>query len=216
MNKEHSTFSHRVSSLLKCAVCYKIIPLNTLVEKVDFSHIDPTIADTKYFVTCPSCNIRFGVGLGPIDRIVEKEQEKLGINNIPLAPASTKTAVPKLTGEKLKGDHYYRIEVPNPISDELAPYIAECGDIIEALNMTFAEGEAFKAIWRLAAGRLGKGKQGNTPQYDADKVKYYGERIALHTRKMALETHSTTKVEPDIKVNFTCEELERCIKESKS
>lgn len=87
-------------------------------------------------------------------------------------------------GGKLKGDHYYRVEVKAPISPEVAPYVAECADIIEALDMTFNEGEAFKALWRLAASRQGRGKPGNKPEYDADKAAHYGVRTAVHTRRM--------------------------------
>lgn len=85
-------------------------------------------------------------------------------------------------GGKLTGNHYYRVDVKTPISDEVAPYAAECADIIEALNMTFNEGEAFKALWRLAAARLGKTKAGGNPVYDADKAAHYGARTAAQTR----------------------------------
>lgn len=88
-----------------------------------------------------------------------------------------------LHGGKLSGDHYYRVQVAEPISPELAPYSAECADIIEALGMTFNEGEAFKAIWRLAARRQGRGKVGGSAQYDADKVAHYGARVAAQTRR---------------------------------
>lgn len=84
-------------------------------------------------------------------------------------------------GGKLSGDHYYRVRVVEPIAPDVQPYTAECSDIIEALNMTFNEGEAFKAIWRLAAGRQGRTK--NKPQYDADKAAHYGGRIAVQTRR---------------------------------
>lgn len=81
------------------------------------------------------------------------------------------------------GAHYYRVEVPTPMSPEMQPYSAECADIIEALDMTFNEGEAFKAIWRLAAARQGRVKStGAGPQYDADKVAHYGARVAAHTK----------------------------------
>lgn len=89
----------------------------------------------------------------------------------------------QLNGGKLAGDHYYRVRVADPISPELAPYSAECADIIEALGMTFNEGEAFKAIWRLAAARQGRGKPGNKAQYDADKAAHYGGRIAVQTKR---------------------------------
>lgn len=88
-----------------------------------------------------------------------------------------------LTGGKLSGNHYYRVDVAEPISPELKPYTAECGDIIEALGMTFNEGEAFKALWRLAAARQGRGKPGNKPEYDADKVAHYGGRVAVQTKR---------------------------------
>ena len=88
-----------------------------------------------------------------------------------------------LSGGKLTGDHYYRVKVEGPMSAELAPYVAECADIIEALGMTFNEGEAFKAIWRLAASRQGRGKPGNKAQYDADKAAHYGQRIAACVKR---------------------------------
>lgn len=91
----------------------------------------------------------------------------------------------ELNGGKLKGDHYYRVTVAEPISPELQPYTAECADIIEALGMTFNEGEAFKALWRLAASRQGRGKPGNLPQYDADKAAHYGARVAVCTKRGA-------------------------------
>lgn len=91
----------------------------------------------------------------------------------------------ELTGGKLSGDHYYRVKVAEPIAQDVAPYTAECADIIEALGMTFNEGEAFKALWRLAAARQGRGKPGNQPQYDADKAAHYGARVAAQTKRGA-------------------------------
>lgn len=88
-----------------------------------------------------------------------------------------------LSGSALSGNHYYRVEVVAPISPELPPYSAECADIIEALGMTFNEGECFKAIWRGAAARQGRGKPGNSPQYDADKAAHYGARVAAQLKK---------------------------------
>lgn len=67
---------------------------------------------------------------------------------------------------------YYRVTVARPI--EGLPYVAQCLDVINALGMTFAEGEAFKAIWRKAAARQGNGKPGHSPRYDAEKVEFYG------------------------------------------
>ena len=73
---------------------------------------------------------------------------------------------------------YYRVPVSVPLSGG-APYVAECNDIIEALGMTYAEGNAFKAIWRLCAARtLGVKKRGYTDGlYDAEKVAFFGARM---------------------------------------
>lgn len=80
---------------------------------------------------------------------------------------------------------YYTVLVSDPMSGN-DPYMAECGDIIEALGMDFNEGNAFKAIWRRCAARtLGKAKKGYTDGvYDAEKVVYFGERmLATEQRK---------------------------------
>jgi hypothetical protein len=97
----------------------------------------------------------------------------------------------ELSGGKLKGNHYYLAVVNTPINTEATPYIAECCDIIEALGMSFNEGEAFKAIWRLAASKQGRGKPGNKAVYDADKIAHYGLRIAAQTREQEIPTLNT-------------------------
>lgn len=72
---------------------------------------------------------------------------------------------------------YYEVDITRPKSGGEA-YTAECQDIIEALKMDFNEGNAFKALWRRAAARLGNVKKGNEdPLYDAQKIKFYGTRI---------------------------------------
>jgi len=74
---------------------------------------------------------------------------------------------------------YYQVDITNPINEQAQPYTAECQDIIDALGMTFNEGNAFKALWRRCAARtLGKSKRGYTDGlYDAEKVVFYGERL---------------------------------------
>lgn len=73
---------------------------------------------------------------------------------------------------------YYEVAVEYPTTAGRAPYHAECNDIIEALGMNYAEGNAFKALWRSAAARtLGKHKKGNTALYDAEKVEFFGKRL---------------------------------------
>lgn len=73
---------------------------------------------------------------------------------------------------------YYSVKIDFPTSGG-DPYIAECNDIIEALGMNFAEGNAFKAIWRSCAARtLGKSKDGyKDGLYDAEKVVFFGKRM---------------------------------------
>lgn len=83
-----------------------------------------------------------------------------------------------------KSVSYYRVEVRHPTNPASAPYAAECNDIIEALGMSFAEGEAFKAIWRSCAARNnGLRKRGYTDSlYDAEKVVFYGERMIVQAK----------------------------------
>ena len=78
---------------------------------------------------------------------------------------------------------YYKAPVAAPLSG-CAPYVAECNDIIEALGMTYAEGNAFKAIWRLCAARtLGAKKRGYTDGvYDAEKVEFFGARMVAQEK----------------------------------
>ena len=78
---------------------------------------------------------------------------------------------------------YYKAPVAAPLSGG-APYVAECNDIIEALGMTYAEGNAFKAIWRRCAARtLGMKKRGYTDGlYDAEKVEFFGSRMVAQER----------------------------------
>lgn len=52
-----------------------------------------------------------------------------------------------------------------------------CNDVIDALDMNFNQGEAFKALWRM--GR----KPGVPKSYDADKVEYYAKREAKKVRE---------------------------------
>lgn len=77
---------------------------------------------------------------------------------------------------------YYKVLVTDPTSGGDA-YTAECNDIIEALGMNYAEGNAFKAIWRkCAAQSLGKAKAGyKDGLYDAEKVVFFGQRMVIQS-----------------------------------
>lgn len=79
------------------------------------------------------------------------------------------------TGGKV---NYYEVEILHPTREGRDPYIAECNDIIEALGLSFSEGEAFKAIWRKGAARIKPGKRGHDGGlYDAEKASFYGQRM---------------------------------------
>jgi hypothetical protein len=79
---------------------------------------------------------------------------------------------------------YYQVRIGNPTSGGDA-YTAECNDIIEALGMNYAEGNAFKAIWRRCAARtLGKAKAGyKDGLYDAEKVVFFGQRMVAQEKR---------------------------------
>lgn len=74
---------------------------------------------------------------------------------------------------------YYTVHIANPTTEGVLPYDAECNDIIEALGMSYAEGNAFKALWRRAAAQnLGIAKRGyKDGLYDAEKVVFFGQRL---------------------------------------
>ena len=94
--------------------------------------------------------------------------------------SSVNVAAPEYTGGSVS---YYRVEVPHPTSKGVHPYMAECNDIIEALQMNYAEGNAFKAIWRMCAARLGKSKLGyKDGLYDAEKVEFFGKRMVAQNQ----------------------------------
>ena len=82
---------------------------------------------------------------------------------------------------------YYKCHVADPISKG-EPYTAESIDIIEALGMTFAEGEAFKAIWRTCTGRMGGAvKADNKALYNAEKVEFFGARMVRAAKRSETE-----------------------------
>ena len=96
----------------------------------------------------------------------------------------------KLTGGLV---NYYLAPVTHPQRKEQAPYVAECEDIAEALQLTPNEFCEFKAIWRTAAARQGNGKPDQKALYDAEKrLHYAGRDVAKYKR----ELEDSTKIEP--------------------
>ena len=89
---------------------------------------------------------------------------------------------PTITEEHTGGSSsYYCVSVSSPTTLP-ASYKAECNDIIESLEMTFAEGNVFKALWRSAAARQGREKKGNNNVYDAEKMVFFSERILVTSK----------------------------------
>lgn len=74
---------------------------------------------------------------------------------------------------------YYLAWVEFPQRENQPPYVAECEDIIEALQLTWDEGNILKEIWRTAKGRAGAGKPSNTTKRAADKILHYAKRNQL-------------------------------------
>lgn len=73
---------------------------------------------------------------------------------------------------------YYKCEIANPTT-EPSTYTAECNDLIEALDMTYAEANMFKEIWRTCAARKGKIKEGHQSTRGAEKVLFFAVRNAI-------------------------------------
>ena len=78
-------------------------------------------------------------------------------------------------------NNYYLVRVEHPQRSDQQPYQAECEDIIEALELSFDEGNIFKEIWRSANARKGNGKAGNTELRGAEKILHYAGRIHRRT-----------------------------------
>ena len=90
-----------------------------------------------------------------------------------------------LTGGKV---NYYTIKV-DPLNKPA--YTAECGDIIDALGLTFNEANIFKEIWRSANARKGNGKPGNTVERGAEKILHYATRIHRRAVRPVITVNKT-------------------------
>ncbi len=88
---------------------------------------------------------------------------------------------------------YYDLDLRNPVISGSEPGMIYCADIVTALEMTHAEGEAFMAIWRKAAQRQGRGKAGNTALRDAQKVRFYGD-LMVKTEQFKQTTRGVSRI----------------------
>jgi len=129
--------------------------------------------------------------IGPLPGMKHPERENVNQPILDVMDKEEKKGCPEREPADIPNDgdngNYYDIWVSNKDGKRV---MVRCLDTIEALNMTFSEGEAFKAIWRKAAARLGKGKSDNNPVYDAKKIRFYGESI----ERMALKEANETKI----------------------
>lgn len=114
---------------------------------------------------------------GPIPQPMCKHLYR--VNEYCPACEEEKRMVKPLTGGS---SDYYKVRIATPTSGG-GVYIAECNDIIEALDMNYAEGNAFKAVWRRAALRQGGGKPGSTLLYESEKVEFFGKRLVEQAKE---------------------------------
>lgn len=79
--------------------------------------------------------------------------------------------------------NYYLVLIETPRHGEACT--VEVEDIIEALDMRFAEGNVFKAMVRSAKLRQDLGKPGSSKRYEAEKGVYYSDRsVAQALRRL--------------------------------
>ena len=57
-----------------------------------------------------------------------------------------------------------------------------CNDIIELLDMNYAQANVLKAQWRIAAAKQGKLKKGNNTFYDAEKSAFFSGRVLVQEK----------------------------------
>lgn len=141
---------------------------------------------------CRSCVINLASDNSPSNPSMNKQANDMLSAIKPPAPPEERNgrrSADKVEGENSGGDvDYYRVLIEDPKRPDVTPYMAECEDIIEHLGMDFAEGSAFKSIWRKAAQRtLGHLKRGNDAHgvRDSEKAEYYGKRqVAIAKRRL--------------------------------
>ena len=96
---------------------------------------------------------------------------------------------------------YYSVEVTNGRGQR---YVAECIDLLEAVDFTYSELNVIKAIWRSAAARtLNISKIGLTAKYDAEKILFFCSRIVSRagSRKIRPRYAQLTGIKVDFPEN---------------
>jgi hypothetical protein len=150
---------------------------NTRIAKIvgcNISHIANCIKLLEYLRADPATAPDYG----PIKRCRAATAPEPGEVEAEVDMVQPAPEVGKLTGGS---SDYYKVLISNPTSGGPG-YAAECNDIIEALDMTFAEGNIMKALWRRAAERNGNGKPGTTSVYDAEKIVFFAQRLLTQSK----------------------------------
>ena len=81
---------------------------------------------------------------------------------------------PKTAPENSGGScSYYEAEVYSVALDTTQK--VECKDVMTTLQLTHDEMNIFKEVWRSAAARLGKQKEGHTALRGAQKIKFFAD-----------------------------------------
>lgn len=146
-------------------------PVNPLSEDELQKALTAAASDKPVPVRCMRCHTIFLAGTGPC-KVCYPDQ----------APPEQRPRVSQDTSSGGDND-YWVADVTEP--KRLAPYQAECEDLIELFQFNFAEGNAFKALWRMGIARIKDGKPGDTPLRNAQKVAYYGQRMEVQQERKA-------------------------------
>lgn len=93
-------------------------------------------------------------------------------------------ALARARTERASGGHvnYYLIEIRLPNG---TCFVVEVEDVIEVLDMEFAEANVFKAAVRMAKLRQDLGKPGSTRRYEIEKAVYYSARMVAKAERRA-------------------------------
>lgn len=115
-------------------------------------------------------------------------QDRLGENEVSRTKAANcsdeiaSTATQPGVGSSGGSCDYYKVLVEHPTTQGVDAYLAECNDIVEALQLTPAEFNIFKEIWRGAAARQGREKAGHTAVRGAEKCVFFSQRMLVKAK----------------------------------
>lgn len=102
-------------------------------------------------------------------------------------------------------NNYYQAEVKVPTSASLPPYVVECNDICDVLNMRKPVADIFKAAWRSSAKEQGGGKESAHLLYDAEKMIFF----ALDNLRHLLVADGLSHEEVNLKLQEVLGKLDR-------